>query len=131
MHVLAYANERTYIGGTMHDITNHGGYPHHLHPISWCRYQRQFAAGGITWFTGLGNTQEIYSDFNFRSHILGGVLCAARAVRCDCTATLAEAWQKVLLVSDLIEPMVMDIAKDGKIWCAVLSAVLCFLLCFA
>jgi cytochrome c len=131
MHVLAYANERTYIGGTMGmNGPVSGVFPHMIHPITWCRYHRQYNTGPISWVTGLGTNPTLYTDVNFRAHIRGGVMCAAKAIACDCTATLQEAWQKVQLVSDPVvsEPMVMDIAKDGRIWCAMLC---CTAMCCA
>ena len=64
MHVLANLNESTYTGGSMGAD----------HPISWCRAYD----GGRSWYTGLGHTQESYSEANFRTHLLGGIRYAAQ-----------------------------------------------------
>src|SRR5262245_36351122 len=47
--VLMSLDESTYSGGTMGD-----------HPITWC----QNYGGGRSWYTGLGHTDESYSDPN-------------------------------------------------------------------
>jgi type 1 glutamine amidotransferase len=59
-HVLATVDEATYQGGTM-------GAPH---PIAW--YQR--FDGGRAWYTGMGHTEESYSDPAFLAHLTGGIL---------------------------------------------------------
>jgi cytochrome c len=98
--------------------TTGGVYPNFVHPMAWCRYHRQLApAGPISWFTALGSTPSMYNNPGFQQHLRGGILCAAKAQACDCTATLKEAWQKVQLANDLVEPMAMTIANDGRIWC--------------
>jgi len=71
VHVLADLQESSYSGGTMGSD----------HPIAWCR---QFD-GGRTWYTGMGHTQESFSDPAFRSHLAGGILWAAGKVSGDCS----------------------------------------------
>ncbi|GAB3934442.1 hypothetical protein GCM10027614_07460 [Micromonospora vulcania] len=61
--VLASLDESSYSGGSMGD-----------HPITWCKAY----GGGRAWYTGLGHTEESYSDPNFTRMLLGG-LRAARA----------------------------------------------------
>ncbi|GIF46109.1 glucose/arabinose dehydrogenase [Asanoa ferruginea] len=63
VHVLANLDESTYTGGGMGD-----------HPIAWCRAYD----GGRTWYSGLGHTQESYTEANFRTHLLGGIRYAAQ-----------------------------------------------------
>ncbi|MDG4834288.1 ThuA domain-containing protein [Solwaraspora sp. WMMD1047] len=62
--VLATVDESTYTGGSM------GG----DHPIVWCKGYD----GGRSWYTGMGHTNESFSDANFRSHLLGGIRYAAQ-----------------------------------------------------
>ena len=44
------------------------------HPTAWCGT----FDGGRTFYTGGGHTQEAFADTNFRQHLLGGILWAAR-----------------------------------------------------
>ncbi|AVT28267.1 glycosyl hydrolase [Plantactinospora sp. BC1] len=68
--VLASLDESSYSGGSM------GG----DHPITWC----QNYGGGRSWYTGLGHTDESYSDPNFTRMLLGGLRIAAGAAPADC-----------------------------------------------
>ncbi|KAI1359440.1 Crp/FNR family transcriptional regulator [Xylaria arbuscula] len=64
--VLLSTDEGLYKGGTM------GG----DHPLAWCR---EFD-GGRTFYTALGHFDEAYRDKTFMSHLLNGILWAARVV---------------------------------------------------
>nr|WP_308425458.1 ThuA domain-containing protein [Micromonospora parathelypteridis] len=68
--VLASLDESSYSGGSM------GG----DHPITWCHAY----GGGRSWYTGLGHTEQSYSDPNFTRMLLGGIQVAAGAVAADC-----------------------------------------------
>ena len=57
--VLLKLDEKTYKGGKMNDN----------HPIAW---YHEFD-GGRSFYTGLGHTEESYSDSLFLHHILGGI----------------------------------------------------------
>ncbi len=57
--VLLKMDEKTYKGGSMGDN----------HPIAW---YHEFD-GGRSFYTGLGHTEESYSDSLFLKHILGGI----------------------------------------------------------
>ncbi|MFJ6197410.1 ThuA domain-containing protein [Micromonospora sp. NPDC092111] len=70
VRVLASLDESSYSGGNMGD-----------HPITWCRSY----GGGRAWYTGLGHTEESYSDPNFTRMLLGGLRVASGAVAADCT----------------------------------------------
>ena len=70
VRVLLTLDEGTYSGGSMGD-----------HPITWC----QSYGGGRAFYTGLGHTQESYTDPNFTQLLLGGLRIAAGAVTADCT----------------------------------------------
>ncbi|SIM60797.1 ThuA domain-containing protein [Micromonospora cremea] len=70
VRVLASLDESSYSGGNMGD-----------HPITWCRAY----GGGRAWYTGLGHTEESYTDPNFTRMLLGGLRVAAGAVTADCT----------------------------------------------
>jgi len=69
VRVLASLDESSYSGGNMGD-----------HPITWC----QTYGGGRAWYTGLGHTEESYSDPNFTRMLLGGIQVAAGSVTADC-----------------------------------------------
>ncbi|GAA4447212.1 ThuA domain-containing protein [Phytohabitans houttuyneae] len=68
--VLASLDESTYSGGSM------GG----DHPITWCKS----VGSGRSWYTGLGHTDESYSDPNFTRMLLGGIQIAAGNRPADC-----------------------------------------------
>ena len=70
VRVLANLDEGSYSGGSMGD-----------HPITWC----QNYGGGRAWYTGLGHTQQSYSDANFTRMLLGGLQIAAGSVTANCT----------------------------------------------
>ena len=57
--ILISADERSYNGGNMGE----------QHPISWF----QEFDGGRAFYTGLGHTEESYSDEKFLKHLLGGI----------------------------------------------------------
>jgi type 1 glutamine amidotransferase len=69
-HVLAALDESSYSGGGMGAD----------HPHSWCKTY----AGGRSFYTGGGHTQESYADPAFRAHLLGGIRYAAGRVKADC-----------------------------------------------
>ncbi len=102
VHVLAVVDEASYEGGAMG----------HDHPIAWAHLYD----GGRSWYTGMGHTVQSYSDPQFLMHVLGGIEWAAGAQVGDVTATLASAYQEVLLTSELTDPMEIDIATDGRVF---------------
>lgn len=65
IQVLLAVDETTYPGGEMPEY----------HPIAW--YQDNFEGSSRTFYTLLGHTEEIYSDYNFQQHILGAIWWAA------------------------------------------------------
>ncbi|MGW1531484.1 ThuA domain-containing protein [Streptomyces aureus] len=64
VRVLASADETSYEGGGMGAD----------HPLVWCREQ----GTGRVFYTALGHSAEAYEDPDFRRHLLGGILWAAR-----------------------------------------------------
>ncbi|MFM9874247.1 MAG: ThuA domain-containing protein [Fimbriimonadaceae bacterium] len=44
------------------------------HPIVWC----QTIEKGRSWYTGMGHTKETYAEPEFRQHLTGGILWAAK-----------------------------------------------------
>ncbi|MEV4626745.1 ThuA domain-containing protein [Micromonospora sp. NPDC049523] len=68
--VLSNLDESSYSGGSM------GG----DHPITWC----QNYGGGRSWYTGLGHTEQTYTEANFTRMLLGGIQIAAGAKPADC-----------------------------------------------
>ena len=61
--VLVTIDETSYNGGSMGTS----------HPITWCH---EFD-GGRSWYTGMGHTEESFSDSLFLDHVLGGIFWAA------------------------------------------------------
>lgn len=64
VRVLTSVDESTYEGGTMGTD----------HPLAWCH---EYGAAR-SFYTALGHAPEAYADPNFRKHLLGGLLYAAR-----------------------------------------------------
>lgn len=102
VHVLAVLDERSYEGGTMG----------HDHPIAWAHEY----GGGRAWYTGLGHTEESYSDPSFLQHLLGGIEWAAGAVPGDAGATMASSFDKVVLMDSVTDPMELAVASDGRVF---------------
>ncbi|MCT2593503.1 ThuA domain-containing protein [Streptomyces sp. N2-109] len=67
--VLATLDEGTYTGGNMGD-----------HPITWC----QDFEGGRSFYTGLGHTNESFTEPEYQQHLLGGIQYATGAVAAEC-----------------------------------------------
>jgi cytochrome c len=65
VRVLLRMDETTYNAGA--------GRMGNDHPIAWCNEWD----GGRAWYTGLGHTNESYSEPHFVAHVLGGILTAA------------------------------------------------------
>lgn len=66
VHVLMRLDESSYAPGEGAMGTNH--------PIAWHHEYE----GGRAWYTGLGHRPELYAMPEFRGHVLGGILWAAR-----------------------------------------------------
>ncbi|GAB2716694.1 ThuA domain-containing protein [Streptomyces bullii] len=66
-HVLVRADESSYEGGGMGED----------HPLAWCREQ----GTGRVFYTALGHAPEAYGDPDFRAHLHGGIMWAARLPR--------------------------------------------------
>ncbi|TWG99002.1 glucose/arabinose dehydrogenase [Nocardioides sp. J9] len=104
VHVLASMDESTYSPG--------GGAMGVEHPIAWC----QDYDGGRSWYTGMGHTEESFTDETFLQHLLGGIQTAAGVVPSDCKATLEPSFEKVALDENTSNPMELDIADDGRVF---------------
>ncbi|MEZ4699101.1 MAG: ThuA domain-containing protein [Rhodothermales bacterium] len=102
VHVLATLNETSYEGGQMGAD----------HPISWAHVYD----GGRAFYTGLGHTDASYSAPLYLQHILGGIRWAAGQAEGDAAATMAGAFEKVVLDEDTTYPMELDIAQDGRVF---------------
>ncbi|GAA1024344.1 hypothetical protein Aple_099890 [Acrocarpospora pleiomorpha] len=102
VHVLASMDEKSYTGGTM-------GIDH---PTVWC----QDYDGGRSWYTGLGHTKESFVEPNFVKMLLGGIRTAAGAEKADCSASQSGSFEKVTLDDNTANPMMTDIAKDGRVF---------------
>ena len=78
VHVLISLDESTYDeddGNTTDDD----------HPISWChRYE-----GGRSWYTGMGHTDQSFTEANYLKHILGGIEVSAEWSRPRSAASTA------------------------------------------
>ncbi|MEK8228237.1 ThuA domain-containing protein [Oerskovia sp. M15] len=116
VHVLASLDESSYAPG--------GGAMGADHPTAWC----QDVAGGRSWYTGGGHTQESYSDPAFVQHLLGGIQTAAGAVDAECGATVDSSYEQITLAKGAEktgEPIalavlpggdVLHTSRDGRVW---------------
>jgi len=74
VHVLTTLDESSYSGGTMGAD----------HPITWC----QNYDGGRSWYTGMGHTNESFTEANFLHLLLGGIQTASGTVPANCGVTI-------------------------------------------
>ena len=70
----------------------------------------------VPWYTGLGHQKENYSEANFLKLLLGGIETASGAVKADCSASQSESFEKVTLDDNTSNPMMLDVAKDGRVF---------------
>ncbi|MFC4588527.1 ThuA domain-containing protein [Sphaerisporangium corydalis] len=102
VHVLTSLDASSYTGSTMGAD----------HPNTWC----QNYDGGRSWYTGLGHTEESYTDPQFLGLLLGGIQTAAGVVDADCSASLDGSFEKVTLDDNTSNPMMLDVAADGSVF---------------
>jgi cytochrome c len=107
--VLATLDETTYQGGTNGEN----------HPIIW---YHQFD-GGRAFYTGLGHTNESYSEPLFLRHLLAGIQYAiGEGKALDYSKAYAvkapedNRFTKTVLSNDLNEPMELTVAPDGRVF---------------
>ena len=109
INVLAKLDEESYDGGT------NGSY----HPIAW---YHDFD-GGRAFYTGLGHTDESFSEPLFLEHLLGGILYAmGDGTPLDYSKAYSvpkpeeNRFEKTVLVNDLDVPMELAVAPDGRVF---------------
>ncbi|MDA0185381.1 ThuA domain-containing protein [Solirubrobacter phytolaccae] len=123
-HVLATFDERTYNPGV-----NARGQDH---PITYCKLYdgesvndgtatRRAYRDGRTWVTGMGHFGVRYTenggDNNLVKMIVGGIRwVAGEGRKSDCSGTVWSSFSRQVLVSDALNPIGIDIAKDGKVY---------------
>ena len=107
-NVLITIDESTYEGGT--------NGPNH--PIAWYKDYD----GGRSFYTGMGHTNEQFSDSKFLNHLLGGIKYAIGLGQpVDYSRAYAELvpeenrFNKVVFKQNLNEPMELDFLTDNKI----------------
>ncbi len=107
--VLASLDENTFEGGT--NGANH--------PITW---YHEFD-GGRAFYTGLGHTDESYTEPMFIEHLTGGIEYAiGKNVKLDYSKSYAKPipdqnrFVKTILTEGLASPMELFVAEDGKIF---------------
>ncbi|HSC67123.1 MAG TPA: ThuA domain-containing protein [Cellvibrio sp.] len=108
INVVAKVDESTYQGGEHN----------HDHPISWCHDYD----GGRAFYTGLGHTNEVFSNPHFLQHLLGGLTYAVglnhrtgSQPRLDYTKSRPEhnRFIKKTLVENLDEPVKLAFFPNG------------------
>lgn len=106
VNVLMNLDETSYEGGENGE----------KHPIAWSHEY----SGGRAFYTGLGHTDEQYTNEDFLKHLLGGILWASgnqRLPNYEKTSTAPEEnrFKKVVLDNHFNEPMEMEILPDESI----------------
>ena len=123
-HVLATYDERTYNPGV-----NARGQDH---PITYCKLYdganvndgtavSRAYRDGRTWITGMGHNGVRYTenggDNNMVKMMVGGIRwVAGEGRKSDCSGTVWSSFSRQVLVSDAINPIGIDVAKDGKVY---------------
>ena len=123
-HVLATYDERTYNPGV-----NARGQDH---PITYCKLYdganvndgtavARAYRDGRTWVTGMGHNGVRYTenggDNNMVKMMVGGIRwIAGEGRKSDCSGTVWSSFSRQVLVSDAINPIGIDVAKDGKVY---------------
>ena len=102
VHVLMTLSESSYEGGSMG----------HDHPIAWAHDVGE----GRAFYTGLGHTEESYSDPLFVEHLLGAIEWAAGAAEGDAAATIPSSFHTVVLEDEVTDVMELDVAADGRVF---------------
>ncbi|MBL7698053.1 MAG: ThuA domain-containing protein [Chitinophagaceae bacterium] len=106
--VIMKLDEGTYDGGT------NGA----DHPISWYHEYD----GGRAFYTGLGHTDETYSEQQFIEHLTGGIKYAIGNDKRDTTKSYSRVtpdqnrFVKTVLTDQLDNPMELAVAPDGRIF---------------
>ncbi|MBC7400556.1 MAG: PQQ-dependent sugar dehydrogenase, partial [Mucilaginibacter sp.] len=108
LKVLAYLDESSYEGGVNGN-----------HPITWYHEYD----GGRAFYTGLGHTDESYTEPLFLKHLAGGIKYAMGAGK---PLDYSKAYSKVtpeenrfvktILTTNLNSPMELAVANDGRIF---------------
>lgn len=104
--VLLALEESTYKGG------KHGK----SHPLSWC----QEYVGGRSFYTGIGHTEEVFSDEVFLSHLDGGIRWAIGEGQLDYSKVKTQRvpppdrFVRTTLAENLDEPTELAVFPDGS-----------------
>jgi len=103
IHVLIDIDETSYEGGTNGDY----------HPMSW----HHEYDGGRAWYTGMGHTEESFSEPFFLQHLLGGIRYAMGSGELDYAKARPEEnrFTKTILTEGLDEPMELAILPDERV----------------
>lgn len=102
---------------TLDESSYEGGENGDRHPIAW--YHNY--AGGRAFYTGLGHTNESYSDPVFLNHILDGIRYAIGDARLDYTKATTKRvpeenrFTKTVLDFNLDEPTELTVLPDGRV----------------
>ncbi|RYG42192.1 MAG: ThuA domain-containing protein, partial [Chitinophagaceae bacterium] len=108
LKVLMTLDESTYEGGTNGAV----------HPISWYHEYD----GGRAFYTGLGHTDETYSEKLYLDHLTGGIEYAIGTGKRDFSKAYAKVtpdqnrFVKTILTDRLDYPMELAVAPDGRIF---------------
>ena len=77
VNVILTLDESSYAGKKMNEV----------HPIAWYHYYE----GGRAFYTGLGHTEEIYRDDNFRQHLINAINWAGKRAGCTWAQEVGKA----------------------------------------
>jgi len=103
VHVLASVDELSY-------FADDGSLTPDDHPISWCRRYD----GGRSWYTGMGHTNESYTEANFLEHVLGGIRVAMGAATSEPCGNRAPAVTASAAPTSGRAPLTVSFTADGS-----------------
>ncbi|HEV7380297.1 MAG TPA: ThuA domain-containing protein [Dyadobacter sp.] len=106
INVLLTLDDKSFTGGANPDF----------HPISWF----QDFDGGRSFYTGMGHTDETFTEPLFLNHLWAGIQYAAGGTNpkaLDFTKSRPEEnrFSKVVLAEKLDEPMELSVLNDGRV----------------
>ncbi len=113
---LPFLSEKVKLLLTLNENSYQGGKHGTPHPIAWC----QEFEGGRSFYTGLGHTEESFSEANFMKHLAGGIKWAIGKGRLDYSKAKTQRipppdrFVRTVLAENLDEPTELAIFPDGS-----------------
>ncbi len=82
------------------------------HPITWCHNYD----GGRSFYTGMGHTEETYTNQEFQKLLLGAAEWLVGLKDGDCEAGLAVNYTREIIATDIEGATELDVASNGDVY---------------